>query len=223
MRLKPLAAEFVGTFALIFVGVGAIAADGMTKGGLGLTGIALAHGLAIAVMVSAVGYISGAHFNPAVTVGALVAGKIRPVVALTYVIAQCAGAVVAAALLGLALPSAALTRVGYGVPAPGQGISNVEALVTEVVLTFFLMFVIYGTAIDARAPKVAGLFIGLTVSLDIMMGGPISGAAMNPARWLGPALFATGNLPNAWIYWLGPIAGAVMAALLWRYFLEKPS
>lgn len=94
-------------------------------------------------------------------------------------------------------------------------------MVTEIVLTFFLMFVVYGTAIDARAPKLAGLFIGLTIIADITMGGPISGAAMNPARWLGPALAGTGDLSNAWIYWIGPIAGAVVAALLWRHFLEE--
>ena len=221
MQPKPLVAEFVGTFALIFIGVGAITADGMTKGGLGLTGIALAHGITIAVMVSAVGYISGGHFNPSVTIGALVAGKIKVVTAAGYVVAQCLGAIAASAAIGLAMPSAALSKAGYGVPAPGPGISTTEALVTEIVLTFFLMFVIYGTAIDKRAPKLAGLFIGLTIAADITMGGPISGAAMNPARWLGPALFSTGNLPNFWIYWLGPIAGAVAAALVWRYFLEE--
>ena len=221
MQPKPLVAEFVGTFALIFIGVGAITADGMTKGSLGLTGIALAHGITIAVMVSAVGYISGGHFNPSVTVGALVAGKIKPVAAAGYVVAQCLGAIAAAAAIGLAMPSGDLNRAGYGVPAPGSGISTTEALVTEIVLTFFLMFVIYGTAIDKRAPKLAGLFIGLTIVADITMGGPVSGAAMNPARWLGPALFSTGNLPNFWIYWLGPILGAVAAALVWRYFLEE--
>ena len=224
MKPKPLVAEFVGTFTLIFIGVGAITADAMTKGALGLTGIALAHGLAIAVMVSAVGSISGGHFNPSVTVGALVAGKIAPLTAVGYIVAQCAGAIAAAAALGLALPSDALNKARYGVPAPGTNITSTEALVTEIVLTFFLMFVIYGTAIDNRGPKlVAGLIIGLAITADITMGGPISGAAMNPARWLGPALFATGNLPNFWIYWLGPIVGAVGAALVWRYFLESKS
>jgi len=219
MNQKALVAEFIGTFALIFVGVASIAANNALAGIVGLTGIALAHGLTIAVMVSATGAISGGHLNPAVTCGALAAGKISPPSALGYILAQCLGATFAAWLLTLAIPMDVLAAVNMGTPAPGANIGNSQVLVMEAVLTFFLMFVVYGTAIDRRAPKVGGLFIGLTVTLDILAGGPISGAAMNPARHLGPALFG-GGLANIWLYWVGPIAGACLAAIIYRNVLE---
>ena len=215
-------AEFFGTFTLIFIGVGAIAADYATDGALGLTGIALAHGLAIAVMVSATAAVSGGHLNPAVTCGALAAGKIAPRTAAGYVVAQCLGAVVAAFAVKMAVPAVWLEAVGMGTPAVGEGVSVGQALVMEIVLTFLFMFVVYGTAIDARAPKMAGLFIGLAIALDIMAGGPVSGGAMNPARHLGPALMG-GGLQNAWLYWVGPILGAVAAALVYKSTIEAKS
>ena len=219
MNQKALIAEFLGTFTLIFIGVGAIAADYMTGGKLGLVGIALAHGLAIAVMISATAATSGGHLNPAVTIGLLSAGKIDVPGAIGYVIAQCLGAISAAFLIKGCVPAEALTMVGMGTPALGQGISATMGLLTEIILTFFLVFVVYGTGVDKRAPKVGGLFIGLTVALDILMGGPISGAAMNPARHLGPALLG-GGLENIWLYWLGPIIGAVLAAIIYKTQLE---
>lgn len=219
MNARPLVAEFIGTFALIFVGVGAIAADGITHGGAGLVGIALAHGLTIAVMVSATAAVSGGHLNPAVTIAALVGGKIDGKGALGYIVAQCAGAIVAAWLITLAIPAPALAAVNMGTPALGAGIGVGQGLVTEAVLTFFLAFVVYGTAIDHRAPKVGGLFIGLTVTLDILVGGPITGAAMNPARHLGPALLG-GGLDNLWLYWVGPLIGGVLAGLAYHNLLE---
>jgi aquaporin Z len=221
MRLRPLVAEFIGTFTLIYIGAGSIAANELTKGQVGLVGIAFAHGLAIGVMVSAAAAISGAHFNPAVTIGALAARKISPLGALSYVIAQCLGAIAGAAVLRISMPGAVLDKVDMGTPAPGAGATSVEAFIVEVVLTFFLMFVIYGTAIDQRAHRVGGLFIGLTITLDILMGGPISGAAMNPARWLGPALLGGGGFQNVWIYWLAPPLGGVAAALLYKYLFEE--
>ena len=220
MNRKALIAEFIGTFALIFIGVGAIAADHITGGKLGLTGIALAHGLTIGVMASAVGAISGGHFNPAVTIALWSVKKIDAKNAVGYVIVQCLGAIVAAILIKLAVPADALSAVGMGTPALGLGITATMALITEIVLTFFLVFVIYGTAVDSRAPKCGGLFIGLAVTLDIFMGGPISGAAMNPARHLGPALLG-GGLANIWIYWVGPIVGGVLAAQVYKTQLEK--
>ncbi len=221
MNKKALIAEFIGTFTLIFIGVGAIAANKITGGGLGITGIALAHGLAIAVMVSATAAVSGGHLNPAVTVGLLSAKKIDAINALGYILAQCAGAVAAAFMIGLCVPAETLKDVGMGTPALGAGITPQMAVITEAVLTFFLMFVIYGAAVDARAPKyVGGLCIGLTVALDILMGAPITGAAMNPARHLGPALLG-GGLDNIWIFWLGPILGAVVAAQVYKTQLEK--
>ena len=220
MNKKALIAEFIGTFTLIFIGVGAIAADYISGGKLGLTGIALAHGLAIGVMVSATAAVSGGHLNPAVTIGLWSAKKINGINALGYVIAQCSGAILAAFLIKFAVPSDTLAAVGMGTPALGHGISAQMGLVTEIILTFFLVFVVYGTGVDARAPKCGGLFIGLTVALDIMMGGPISGAAMNPARYIGPALLG-GGLDNAWVYFVGPIVGGVLAAQIYKTQLEK--
>ena len=220
MNDKALIAEFIGTFTLIFIGVGAIAADHITAGALGLTGIALAHGLAIAVMISATAAISGGHLNPAVTIGLWTAKKIDAANAVGYVVAQCLGAIAAAFLIKMAVPAEALAMVNMGTPALGQGVSASMGLITEIILTFFLVFVVYGTAVDARAPKVGGLFIGLTVALDVLMGGPISGAAMNPARHLGPALLG-GGLQNIWIYWLGPILGSILAAQVYKIQLEK--
>jgi len=220
MSNKALVAEFIGTFTLIFIGVGSIVADHLSGGKVGLTGIALAHGLAIGVMVSATAAVSGGHLNPAVTIGLWSAKKIDTPNAVGYVMVQCLGAVFASFLLTLAVPADALTAVGMGIPALGPGISPMMGLVTEIILTFFLVFVVYGTGVDARAPKCGGLFIGLTITLDILMGGPISGAAMNPARYIGPALLG-GGLQNAWIYWVGPIAGGVLAAQIYKTQLEK--
>ncbi|OGX25535.1 MAG: aquaporin [Omnitrophica WOR_2 bacterium RIFCSPHIGHO2_02_FULL_48_11] len=219
MNQRALLAEFIGTFTLIFIGVGAIAADQMSGGKLGLTGIALAHGLAIAVMISATAAVSGGHLNPAVTLGLLAARKIDTTNAIGYVIAQCLGAIVAAFAIKQCVPVYTLAVVGMGTPALGAGISPTMGLLTEIILTFFLVFVVYGTAVDRRAPKVGGLFIGLTIALDIMMGGPISGAAMNPARHLGPALLG-GGLENMWLYWVGPIWGGVLAGLVYKNILE---
>lgn len=218
MNSKALVAEFVGTFALVFVGVGSIAASMHT--GSGLVGIALAHGLTIAVMVAATGAISGGHLNPAVTIGAWLTKKIDSSNAIGYIISQCLAGIVAALLLKVSVPGETLSAVSMGTPALGPGITVTQGLITEIILTFFLMFVIYGTAIDRRAPKLGGLYIGLTVALDILMGGPISGAAMNPARHLGPALFG-GGLEHIWLYWVGPIAGAAAAAFLYHHVLEE--
>jgi MIP family channel proteins len=221
MNFKALIAEFIGTFTLIFIGVGAIAGNVLNNGATGLTGIALAHGLAIAVMVSATAAISGGHLNPAVTIGLLSARKIDLTNAIGYVFAQCLGGITAAFLIKLCIPATVLVNAGMGTPAVAQGITPFAAFITEIILTFFLVFVVYGTAVDKRAPKVGGLFIGLTVALDILMGGPISGAAMNPARHLGPALLG-GGLDNIWLYWAGPVIGGILAAQVYSLTLEKP-
>ncbi|MBI4417373.1 MAG: aquaporin [Ignavibacteriales bacterium] len=220
MNPKAWFAEFIGTFTLIFAGVGSIAADHLTGGALGLTGIALAHGLAIGVMISATMSISGGHLNPAVTVGALTAGKIDWKNAAGYVIAQCLGALVASYAVLVCVPSEALHAVNFGTPALARDVGVSQGLLTEIILTFFLMFVVYGTAIDKRAPKVGGLFIGLTVTLGVLVGGPITGGAMNPARHLGPAL-ASGLTGHLWLYWVGPLVGAVIAATAYRNILEE--
>jgi aquaporin Z len=222
MNTKALVAEFIGTFALIFVGVGAIATNHIVGGGTttDLTAIALAHGLTIAVMVSATAAISGGHLNPAVTFGAFLTGKIDRKNTIGYMISQCLGGIFAASLIQLAFPLTVLQSVSMGQPQLGENISPFMGLVMEFILTFFLVFVIFGTAIDNRAPKVGGLFIGLTVALDILAGGPITGAAMNPARYLGPALMGNG-LQNFWIYLLAPLAGGASAALLYFHILES--
>ena len=220
MNMKALVAEFAGTFALIFVGVSAISVNFMQDGSLGLVGIALAHGLTIAVMASATMHISGGHLNPAVTFGLLITGKIDLQSAIGYMIAQILGALLGAILVMLIFSESVLSAVQLGTPALATGVSLSQGLIMEIILTFFLMFVIFGTAVDKRATKLAGLFIGLTVTLDILAGGPITGAAMNPARFLGPAIMG-GGLENFWLYLVGPLAGASIAALLYHHVLAE--
>ncbi len=208
-------AEAIGTFALTFVGVCAIC---MNVGGL--VGIALAHGLTIAVMVSAMGHISGGHFNPAVTIGLLSGGRIKANEAISYIIAQLAGAVVGAVAAKAVIPSLLADAAKLGTPIPAPGIEYGPAILTEIILTFFLVLVVYGTAVDKRAPKVGGLFIGLAVTLDILGGGPISGASMNPARTFGPALIG-GYWDMHLVSWVGPIIGGVIASIVYEKFLGK--
>jgi aquaporin Z len=224
MNGRALIAEFIGTFALIFVGVGAIAANTAAGDGGTLVGVALAHGLTIAVMVAATAAVSGGHLNPAVTIGALAVKRIDPMNAVGYIVAQCLGAVVAAAMIKAALPDALLHGIGMGTPTLAGDISAGKGILIEAVLTFFLAFVIYGTAIDPRGGDLfratAPLFVGLTIVLDILVGGPFTGAAMNPARHLGPALMGGGGR-DILVYWIGPVSGAVLAALLYHHVLGK--
>src|SRR4051812_12192631 len=168
--IKQCVAEFIGPFALIFIGVGAIH-NNMPGAGMGLLGIALAHGLTIAVMASATGHISGGHLNPAVTMGALVTKRIEPVLGIMYMIAQLAGAVVAAWVLTQMFSPAVSAKVHLGTPEPGHGFTAQATFFLEIILTFFLVFVVFGTGMDSRGPKIGGLAIGLTVALDILLGG----------------------------------------------------
>jgi MIP family channel proteins len=216
---KQCAAEFIGTFALIFVGIGAIANNSSPAAGVGLLGVALAHGLTIAVMVSATGAISGGQLNPAVTFGLLVGGQMDVKKSVAYWISQLAGATAAAYLCSMLI---GLTKVSGGTPDVGAGVSTGTAIAIEAVLTFFLVFVVYGSAVDSRAPKIGGLAIGLTVALDILFGGPLTGAAMNPARTFGPAL-ASGHWNNHVVYWIGPLIGGALAGLIYGRFLIKES
>ena len=217
--LKPSVAEFIGTFALIFVGICAIH-NSTPAAGVGLLGIALAHGLTIAVMVSATGGISGGHLNPAVTFGLLTGGQINVKRAVSYWIAQLAGATVAAMLVAKMYGASGTGIVVSGTPDLAIGVSVMHAIVLEGVLTFFLVFVVFGSAVDQRAPKIGGLAIGLTVALDILVGGPLTGAAMNPARTFGPAL-ASGHWNNHLVYWAGPMLGGLAAGLIYGRFLIK--
>ncbi|HXU78086.1 MAG TPA: MIP family channel protein [Methylomirabilota bacterium] len=219
--LKQCVAEFVGTFALIFIGVGVIANHANLNSNAGLLAVALAHGLTIAVMVSATGAISGGHLNPAVTFGLWVGAKIDSKRAAAYWIAQLSGAVIAAAMVAVLLNSAdtpGKELVIKGTPAMGKGATALQSIGIEAVLTFFLVFVVYGSAVDVRAPKIGGLAIGLTVALDILFGGPFTGAAMNPARTFGPALVG-GLWANHYVYWVGPLLGGALAGLVYGRFL----
>ena len=213
-------AEFVGTFALIFVGAGAVLIVAPSTGA-GNIDVAFAHGLVIAVMVSAVGHISGGHFNPAVTLGFLVTGRLSPVVAGAYWLVQFGGAVVAAALLKWIFPSDLQGNLGS--PAVGPGFETEAALIIEAILTFFLVWVVFATAADPRGTfkSIAGLAIGLTITLDVLMAGPITGAAMNPARAFGPELLS-GDWDNFWIWYIGPFAGGILGALAYEWLYLRP-
>jgi MIP family channel proteins len=209
---RKYVAELIGTFCLIFIGIGAIHA---AKGDL--LAVAIAHGLAIGVMVSATGAISGGHLNPAVTFGALVGGQIELSNAIKYWIAQLVGAMLAA-LFCLCIFNNAVVQAGT--PDLAGDVSVGHGILVEAVLTFFLVFVVYGTAIDSRGPKIGGLAIGFTVALDILFGGPLTGAAMNPARTFGPAL-ASGHWSHHLVYWVGPLLGALVAGVIYGRFLMK--
>jgi MIP family channel proteins len=209
-ELRRLVAEAVGTFALVFAGCGAIMVDSDT-GALGHVGVAISFGLVIMVMIYSVGHISGAHFNPAVTLGfALTRHFPLPRVGL-YWAAQMAGALVAALLLRASLGNVA----GVGVTLPSG--SDGQAFLWEAVLSFFLMFVIMAVATDTRAVgEAAAIAIGGTVGLDAMFGGPVTGASMNPARSLGPAI-ASGELSSIWVYLAAPLLGAAAAAFVYQF------
>jgi len=215
---KALLAEFIGTFTIVFIGVGAIASDEMTNGAVGLTGIALAFGFVVATMATSTSAMSGGHLNPAVSFGMLLTGNISAKYFISYVVAQCLGAIAASSLLMNALSPLTLNSVNYGITALGESATAGMAAIMEIVLTFFLMFVIFGTAVDKRAPKLGGLYIGLAVAMAVIVGGPISGAALNPARWLGPAVIS-GDFDNAWVYVVGPLAGGVLGAFVYSSFL----
>lgn len=217
--LKQCVAEFVGTFALIFIGVGACY-NNRPEIGLGLLGVALAHGFTIAVMVSATGGISGGHLNPAVTLGLLIGGKIKLLNSIAYWIAQLAGAAAAGYLLVALFGQNGVSIVAGGTPDLGKEVDPRMGIYIEIILTFFLVFVVYGSAVDARAPKIGGLAIGLTVALDILFGGPFTGASMNPARTFGPAL-ASHHWNNHYVYWVGPMIGGALAGLVYGRFLIK--
>jgi len=218
---NALIAEIAGTFMFFFVGIGAAATidraagGGAVDGAAGLVVVALAHGVVLAVMVSALGAVSGAHFNPAVTFGVWIAGQIPGRRALSYILAQLIGGLGAAWALRAVFPSAVSPTLGR--PALGAGIDPIVAVGIEAVLTVVLLTAVFGTAIDPRGPKVGGLAIGFAVAADILMGGPLTGAAMNPARWFAPAA-VTGVWDNSFVWILGPLIGAALAALAYRYF-----
>lgn len=222
---QKLTAEFLGVFALVFFGAGAICADQYLHGAgaLGLFGIAIAHGLAIAIMVSAVGHISGGHFNPAITIGFWVTKRLNTVDVLLYWAAQLAGAIAAAFLLKAVIPEETWRAVALGTPELARDFPRLAGMALEGVTTFFLVFVVFATAVDERGTfrSIAGFGIGLTITLGIMVAGPFTGGALNPARAFGPALAAT-HWANQGVYWVGPLAGGFLAGLLYdKLYLKK--
>jgi len=216
-----LVAEFIGTFALIFIGAGAGA-----LGIGGLVGVAFAHGLVILGFVYAYGHISGTHVNPAVTLGVWAAGKMDAGRALSYIVFQIAGGIVAALALSWVLGG---TGTGLGVTALAHGLQvkdvtiNVTpaiGVVLEAILTFFLANAVLNCAVSGKAGNLAGVGIGLTLTFCILMGGPLTGASLNPARSIGPAI-ATGNFADLWVYLAGPALGGVAAGLLYKFVYEE--
>jgi MIP family channel proteins len=217
-KFRPLLAEFIGTFALIFVGVGASKTVGHDA-----LAVALAHGLTIAAFVSATLHISGGQFNPAVTIGLVCGGHMSMIEAVRYWIAQLLGAI-AAAFICLSLFNRDVIVNGTpqlnGNPALGFMLTPGQGILIEAILTFFLVFVVHGTAVDERGRRVAGLAIGATITLDILFGGPLTGAAMNPARVFGPAV-AANFWKDHYVYWIGPFLGGALGGLVYRAFIER--
>lgn len=226
--VKALVAEFIGTFTLIFIGVGVT-----VRSGNDIVAVALAHGIAIAVMVSALGAISGGHFNPAVSIGAWIAQKINSLTLLLYWVFQILGAVAGAWLIHYCLTGhpgagggggrAALAAPPldfFGTPHTSEDLNMIQCAVLEGIGAFFLTMVVFGTAIDKRAPKVGGLFIGLAISMSILCFGPETGAAINPARFLGPAIIEHMKADPS-VYVIGPLVGGLLAGIIYGYFLAE--
>ena len=220
--LLRAAAEFVGTFAFVFIGVGAVAGGALT-GETSLLPVALAHGLTFAIMVSAVGHISGGHLNPAITLAFLVTRRLSLLVGALYLVAQFAAAAAAVLMIKWLFPGTSAEGTGYGAPAIDPGISAGEALVFEALLTFFLVWVVFASAADIRGTfkAIAGLAIGLTITVDILVAGPLTGAMMNPARAFGPQIVDT-NFDDFWVWYAGPILGGAIAGLLYELLYLRP-
>ena len=224
---QKFVAEFIGTFALIFFGAGSICADRYLQasgGSVGLLGIALAHGLAIAIMVSALGHISGGHFNPAISIGFWVTKRIGTMEVFLYWAAQILGGIAAAFVLRAFIPEETWRAVALGTPELVRDFSRLSAMILEAVATFFLVFVVFATAVDERGAfrAIAGFGIGLTITLGILVIGPLTGAALNPARAFGPALVSN-HWTNWGVYWIGPLAGGFVAGLLYDSLYLKKS
>jgi aquaporin Z len=221
---RALLAEIAGTFMFIVIGAGAIVttvAAGSPPNAL--LAIAFAHGLALSIAVSSFGAISGGHFNPAVTFGLAIARKHPWSRVLTYWAAQLVGALLAGLALRVFFEPflAAATATHLGTPALSAAVAPALAIAIEAVLTLFLVWTVFGTAVSPNAPRIAGFGIGLIVTADILIGGPLTGAAMNPARHFGPAV-VSGYLDNWYVYWIGPLLGATLGGLSYRYVFGPP-
>jgi len=218
-------AELLGTFVFVLVGagsaLGSVSLVGANSGSLILVA-ALANGLGLAVAVTATLKISGGSLNPAVSIALWTVRKLKTREMVAYIVAEIVGAFLAGAALIAAFPSDLGTAANWGAPALNSAVSSWQGIAIEALMTFVLMFVIYGTAVDARAPQVGGFAIGLAVLVDVLVAGNLTGAAMNPARAYGP-MMAGLSFPGYWyIYTIGPVVGAVLAAFAYRYFIESP-
>lgn len=209
---REVFAEGIGTFSLVFAGTGAIMVNAIAKGTVTHLGISIVFGAVVAAMIYSLGHISGAHLNPAVTLAFWTSGFFSRRLVIPYILAQIIGAVSASALLWISFGNVA--DMGVTLPLNGNWL---QSLVLEIVLTFILMFVIFGSGLDRRAPiGFAGIAIGLTVAMEAAFMGPITGASMNPARSFGPALIAR-IWEYHWLYWVAPILGAQLAGIVYRY------
>jgi len=221
-NFKAYLAEFISTFALCFIGAGAIVTADYFKVG-SLLEVAIAHGLVLSIMVNATGHISGGHVNPAVTVGFMVTKRMPIGKGIGYIVAQLLGGVIAGFALRAIFDQAAWSATHLGTPMLDAGVPFLNGVFIEAILTFFLVFTVFATAVDTRAPKnVYGFAIGLVLVFDILMGGPLTGASMNPARTFGPAV-ASDYFENHLVYWIGPILGGAIAALLYHHVLMPKS
>ncbi|NDQ58763.1 MAG: MIP family channel protein [Acidipila sp.] len=219
---QKLVAEFVGTFTWVFAGVAVICSNQLAGGGSGLIGVALAQGLAVALMVAATSHISGAHFNPAVTAALWVTKRMGTLEVAGYWIAQLAGATAAAYLVTVIFPPEVWRHVSLGTPSLAVDVTPTLGMLIEAVLTFLLVFVFFGVAIDKNSGfnNLAPFAIGLTVTLAILACGVLTGAAINPARAFGPALAAHAWASHA-VYWVGPLAGSITGGFLYDTLLMK--
>jgi len=223
---KKYLAELIGTFVLVFMGCGSAVLANLLMGphGMGLVGISFAFGFSVLAMAYAIGNISGCHINPAVSISMLAAGKMKAKDTVAYIIAQCIGATIGAAVLYMtavgnpnySLAAYGLGQNGYDNASPG-GFSLISAFTAEVVLTFIFLLVIHGSTSE-KAPKgFAGISVGLSLVLIHLVGIPITGTSVNPARSLGPALIVGGTaLSQLWLFWVAPIIGALSAATVYR-------
>lgn len=216
------AAELLGTFALVFFGCGSAVIAGYAIGNLG---IAFAFGMVVLVMVYAIGPISGCHINPAITVSMLVAKRISGKDAACYIIVQCVGAIVGAGLLlaiASGMPGYSINHNGLGQNGYGTTFNLASCFIAEVVLTFFFLLVIFGATSEKAPPGFAGFAIGFTLFIVHLVGIPITGTSVNPARSLGPAVFVGGKaIEQLWLFWVAPIIGGILAAIVWMLLLEQ--
>jgi aquaporin Z len=216
--MRALTAEFLGTFAFVFIGAGIIVVDTSRTGEIGLLGIALAHAFAFAVLVTATMNISGGHLNPAITFALWLTKKLDSKMAGLYVGTQLVAAVFAVLCVKFVLPDLAGLHSGYGVPQVSGLIGDTQAVLIEALLTLFLLSAVFGTLVSPEAPKVGGFGVGLALLFAMLVGGTLTGGMMNPARAFGPALIS-GNWQGHFIYWVGPLLGAAAAAGIWGWVL----